>query len=87
MFPSSVDGVIYVGVIDENGKILKNSTAHNLTAINAPGKDIVGLDLNNNSIYSSGTSQATALIIGYLVLLLDVSKKNNKAISNDKLIE
>lgn len=87
MFPASVDGVISVGAIDENGKVLKNSTAPNLTVINAPGKDIVGLDLNNNLIYSSGTSQATALISGYLALLLDFSKKNNKVISNDKIIE
>lgn len=87
MFPSSVDGVISVGAIDENGEILRNSTAPNLTVINAPGKDIVGLSLNNNLIYSSGTSQATALISGYLALLLDFSKRNNKVLSNHEFIE
>lgn len=87
MFPANINGVISVGAIDKNKQILKNSTAPNLTVINAPGKDILGVNLNNDLIYSSRTSQSTALITGYLALLLEVSNKNNKTLSNDDIIK
>lgn len=87
MFPANVDGVISVGAIDKNKDIFKNSTAPELTVINSPGENILGRDSNNNFVYSSGTSQSTALISGYLALLLDVYKKNNKVFSNNDLIK
>ncbi|GAA0068286.1 hypothetical protein UT300002_30700 [Clostridium perfringens] len=87
MFPANINGVISVGAIDKNKQILKNSTAPNLTVINSPDKDILGVSLNNDLIYSSGTSQSTALITGYLALLLEASNKNNKTLSNDDIIK
>ncbi|MGE7624365.1 S8 family peptidase [Viridibacillus sp. NPDC096237] len=69
LFPSNMEKVISVGAIDKNDVIWKNSNAKNKVDINAPGVDVTVRDTNNDEFTSSGTSQATAIISGYIALL------------------
>lgn len=69
MFPANMENVISVGAIDRNGKIWIDSNAENKVDINAPGVDVTAIDLSGKEFVSSGTSQATALISGYVALM------------------
>ena len=87
MFPANLEGVISVGAIDENRKILELTSGSNDTTINAPGKDINGLSLDNKIISSTGTSQATALISGYISLILSYSEEKNISLNLNEIKE
>lgn len=87
VFPSNLNGVISVGALDEDSKEWVESNAPKDCDILAPGVNVNSLDNEKKLINSDGTSQATALISGYVALLKDYAKKNNVDIDNGKIIE
>lgn len=68
MFPANMDDVISVGAIDRDNKIWDQSNASKEVDINAPGVDVTVSGLDKKEFLSSGTSQSTALISGYIAL-------------------
>ena len=86
MFPANMKEVVSVGAINKKNEISDLTSGSNLTTINAPGIDIKTLDLNEKSFYSSGTSQATALISGYVALLKDYAINNGIKLENEDII-
>ena len=86
MFPASSEGVISVGAIDQKGQILSLTSGANHTVINATGGDVMTEGLDSKIFQSSGTSQATALISGYVALLKDVVARYHKVLSNEQII-
>lgn len=86
MFPASMEEVVSVGAIDEKLEFLEMTSGPKLTTINAPGDNIQTLGLNNEVFPSSGTSQATALISGYVALLKDYAAKKNYNLTNEEII-
>ncbi|GEM05977.1 serine protease [Halolactibacillus miurensis] len=85
MFPANMREVISIGALGENLQPLELTSGPDLTTINAPGENILVLDANDEIFYSSGTSQATALISGYIALLRDYALKNNIFLSNEDI--
>lgn len=85
LFPANSDGVVNVGALSEDLKVANFSSAPNKSLINAPGDGIKALGLNNEIEYGFGTSQATAIISGYISLLNDYAEKENIELTNDKL--
>ena len=81
MFPANMKNVISVGAINRNGKIWNDSNAKNKVDINAPGVDVTAMDLTGENFVSTGTSQATALISGYVALM----KEHNPNITFDEI--
>jgi len=51
------------------------------------GVDILGLTFGNESIEMSGTSQATALAVGYIALIRDYHIRNGVSLSNKDILE
>ncbi|MCM3362039.1 S8 family peptidase [Niallia sp. MER TA 168] len=87
MFPANMKEVISVGAIDKDLKPLEMTSGHELTTINAPGDNIETLGLNNEIIKSSGTSQATALISGYVALIKDYAVTKQIELNNSQIIK
>lgn len=93
LFPANMDDVISVGSINKKGEIWSESNAHNDVDINAPGVDVTVTDIEGKEFLSTGTSQATAIISGYIALMkgkdkdmsIDEIKKNLHDINNKKL--
>ncbi|MFJ7665926.1 S8 family serine peptidase [Lysinibacillus sp. NPDC097195] len=56
------------------------------TTINAPGHEISTIDTSEILTKTSGTSQATALISGYIALLKDYALSKNKELTNNNII-
>lgn len=75
MFPANQQGVISVGSINTSHKKLDISSGNSYTTINAPGENIKTNIDENNVIDSSGTSQSTAIISGYIALMKEKSPK------------
>lgn len=73
-----MEEVISVGALDEDLSILDMTSGSDFTVINAPGENVKTLDVNGEVFHSSGTSQATTLISGYIALLKGYAFKNNK---------
>nr|WP_269800013.1 S8 family serine peptidase [Bacillus sp. mrc49] len=86
MFPSNMKEVVSVGAIGEDFKVLEMTSGSDLTDINAPGGNIKTLGLNGEVFTSSGTSQSTAIVSGYIALLKDYVFKNNNNLSNAEII-
>lgn len=85
MFPGNLSEVISVGAIGKNFEILDLTSGGDYTTINAPGEDIITAGANGEIFLSSGTSQATALISGYVALLKDYANKNNVELHNKEI--
>lgn len=85
LFPASKSGVISVGSISDNMKVSSFTNAPNEAVINAPGDGIKSV-LNNKEIeYNFGTSQATALISGYVALLRDYAIQEGVDLTNEDI--
>lgn len=86
MYPAILDEVISVGAIDASGNVLDLTSGSQKTTINAPGHEITTVDSDETIMTTSGTSQATALISGYIALLKDYAFSRNIALNNDSII-
>lgn len=75
---ATVDGVIAVGAVDQNGKLADFSATGPFISVVAPGVDVVGPvpSLLSNNIYSlrSGTTVAAAQVAGVLALMIGADK-------------
>lgn len=76
LYPAELKNVISVGGIAANGRPLDQMNAPEKTVINAPGDDIKVVNHKKEVFYTSGTSQATAIISGYTALVRDTKNKN-----------
>lgn len=86
MYPAILDEVISVGAIDASGNVLDLTSGPQRTTINALGHEISPINTDRAIIKTSGTSQATALISGYIALLKDYAFSKNKDLTNDSII-
>lgn len=87
LFPANQENVISVGAIDKNQDIWQNSNAYESCDILAPGVDILVIDNNQKIFSSTGTSQATALISGYVSLILSYAKEKECNIDYYDILE
>ena len=87
MFPANLSNVISVGAIDKNSQILSLVSGKNKAVINAPGSDVMVQGVANKIFQSSGTSQATALVSGYVSLLRERAVSSHKILTNQQLIQ
>ncbi|WP_129690657.1 S8 family peptidase [Gottfriedia acidiceleris] len=85
MFPANKEGVISVGSISANKRVSDFTNAPENTTINAPGDEIRSYAVDNKIVSNSGTSQATAIISGYVALLRDYASRKDINLSNDQL--
>ncbi len=85
MFPASEDGVISVGSLSANKKVSHITNAPDECVIIAPGDEIKTINNKNIIASTSGTSEATAIISGYLALLRDYYSAKNISLNNDKI--
>lgn len=86
MFSTNVPNVISVGALDENDEVLALTSGSNQTTLNSPGDNITSLNDNCEIVYSSGTSQATVLVSGYISLLKDYAIQNKVVLSNKEVM-
>lgn len=68
-YPAKFKQVIGVGAVDKNNQRLFNSSRGNKIDIMAPGHDLTGYSLNNETIRQSGTSVAAAYVAGFIALM------------------
>lgn len=85
LFPAVLDNVISVGSIAANGRLSDQTNAPDKTTINAPGEEILVVDHNKNIFQASGSSEATAIISGYIALLKDKCSQEGKEITPSEL--
>lgn len=87
MFPANKKGVVSVGSISANKRVSDFTNTPNNTIINAPGDEIKSYSVDKKIVVNSGTSQATAIISGYIALLRDYALKKDVNLSNEQLIQ
>ncbi|MCM3034125.1 S8 family serine peptidase [Niallia sp. MER 6] len=87
MFPANMQEVISVGALDKELKPMEMTSGPELTTINAPGENIKTLGLDNEIFNSSGTSQATALISGYVALMKDYAVTQHINLKNSQIVK
>ena len=85
LFPASLDNVISVGSIAANGRVSDYTNAPDETTINVPGEEILMVDNNEKIIEANGSSEATAIITGYVSLLKDKSLKVGKQLTTSEI--
>lgn len=85
LFPPKYNNCISVGAINKNLESWESTNALKECTILAPGVDIKTLDVKKEYSYTSGTSQSTALISGYISLLKDYAMKKNIVLSNQSI--
>ncbi|QJA07651.1 S8 family serine peptidase [Romboutsia sp. CE17] len=85
LFPASLDNVISVGSIAANGRVSDYTNAPDETTINAPGEEILMVENNEKIIEANGSSEATAIITGYVSLLKDKSLKEGKQLTTSEI--
>ncbi len=83
MFPADKSNVISVGSLSANNQISHFTNAPSDCTIIAPGDEIKTIDTNKVVANTSGTSQSTAIISGYIALLKDYAIQKNKVLTND----
>lgn len=81
LFPASMNKVISVGSIAANGRVSDYTNAPDKTTINAPGEEIFVVNDKEKVFIANGTSEATAIITGYVALLKDKALKEGKQLS------
>lgn len=86
LFPANVSGVISVGALTKDDKAWQYSNGKTICTILAPGDDIKVINMEEEIINTSGTSQSTAIISGYIALLKDYWDRNNVKYSNADII-
>lgn len=86
MFPANKPGVISVGSLSANNKVSDFTNAPSDCTIIAPGDEIKTINNKKAIEYTSGTSQATAVISGYIALLKDYSVQKSTKLTNDEVI-
>lgn len=86
MFPANISEVVSVGALGEDLKVLKMTSGSDSTTINAPGGDIYTVDNSKEVFTSSGTSQATALVSGYIALIRDYAAEEQIPLSNESIL-
>lgn len=64
LFPAKMEDVISVGALDMNFKVWDGTNASDKCDILAPGVEIKSVSLDGKLIYTTGTSQATAIVSG-----------------------
>ncbi|WP_374067805.1 S8 family serine peptidase [Paraliobacillus sp. JSM ZJ581] len=64
-----MDKVISVGAINNDGEIWTDTNANDQVDINAPGVDVTVSGIENEEFLSTGTSQSSAIIAGYVALM------------------
>lgn len=75
MFPANQDNTISVGALNRQGEDLSLSSGNSSTTINVPGENIYASVSSSLITSSSGTSQSSALISGYIALMKSKCKK------------
>lgn len=85
ILPANMDNVISVGAIDSDLKVAEFTNMPSDTDINAPGVDILTVDNKQEKTYSSGTSQATAIVTGYVALLMDTAEEKGVELTYDEI--
>lgn len=84
LYPAKMEQVISVGVINESGNAWEDTNAIQECDILAPGVSILTVNSEQEVFLSTGTSQATAIISGYISLLKDYANvKGKKFIFSD----
>jgi subtilisin family serine protease len=81
LFPANLNGVISVGAINQKGDIWPRTNAINKVDISSPGVDVTVTNHEGEEFLSTGTSQSTAIISGYVALL----KERKKDITIDEI--
>lgn len=78
LYPARMEQVVSVGAIDEYGNTWEDTNAIQECDILAPGVSMLAINNEQEVFYSSGTSQATAIISGYISLLMDYANVKGK---------
>lgn len=93
LFPSSATGVVSVEAKNKKGGKWEKSNTSLYSIAAFPGEEIKSLTLGNSSnskpfniVYSTGTSQATALASGYIALIRDYYNSKNITSSNTEIL-
>ena len=81
LYPARYDECISVGAMDSIGSIWEGTDGADKCDIISPGVDVTTIGINREKYLTTGTSQATALISGYVVLLKNYAKKIDTYIS------
>lgn len=87
MFPANKQGVISVGSLSKGGSISSFTNSPSNTTLNVPGEQIKSVNQSGNIEYTSGTSQSTALLSGFIALLKDYAFQKGAELSNDRIID
>lgn len=87
LFPSSIDEVVSVGAISEGGEEWYFSNGKEHSVINAPGDRIKAINKEGKVVVTTGTSQSTGLISGYIALLRAFYEEQNILYSNEEIIQ
>lgn len=77
-YPAYLNNSIAVGAIDNNDKITRFSNSNDEIDCVAPGYNINGAYLNNKFATTSGSSQSTPHVSGFLALLKQKFRKERK---------
>lgn len=86
MFPANKSNVISVGSISQDLKVSNFSNDPLGSTINIPGEDIKSLNKQKQIEFTSGTSQSSVLLSGYIALLKDYAEKKDIDIAVDDLL-
>lgn len=86
MFPANKFNVISAGSISNSLETSNFTNAPLKSTINLPGEGIKSLNMNEKIEYTSGTSQSSALLSGYIALIKDYAEKRNIVLTIEDLL-
>lgn len=78
LYPAKMEQVVSVGAINEKGIVWEDTNAIQECDILAPGVSVLTINNEKDVFLTNGTSQATAIISGYISLLKDYSEVKGK---------
>ncbi|MDL0421505.1 S8 family serine peptidase [Caldifermentibacillus hisashii] len=87
LFPAKMKDVISVGSLSANLEVSHFTNAASEATIIAPGDEIKSIGIDKKVQYTSGTSQATAIISGYIALIKEKAMDNGFPLDNQKIIK